>query len=178
MYEYQTKICLETYLGAASNRSLLWRNFHNPSVPCPVTGAMASYDKKTITMEGWTTEILLMEEIRRSPPGMVLKPYKSWDMDTISTGELIPNFWLPSTGIQKNSGSTQKWFCHSPSPGLRLHLLWPWGIGPQTWMISQKKHGKGKQKTTFRWRWLEMFPKNKWRTVHFARKLLATIVVI
>ena len=41
--------------------------------------------------------LLLMAEIWRSPPGMVLKPYKSWDKLPTSTGAFPPDFRDPST---------------------------------------------------------------------------------
>ena len=33
----------------------------------------------------------------KQPPNMHEVPCKYWDISTISTGELIPDFWLPST---------------------------------------------------------------------------------
>ena len=46
------------------------------------------------------SKILLMEEIPNNQPGMVLKTLVDngiFDKFTISTGELISDFWLPST---------------------------------------------------------------------------------
>ena len=44
-------------------------------------------------------------ESHSQPPGMVLKPCKKWDKLPTSTGELIPDFWLPSY----KSPSATKW---------------------------------------------------------------------